>query len=197
MNLQEIFQRKFQGSSKLPCSLERQVSSGIPCGIGGVAHRSFSARRDEALSSLEVVQFVAVLSQGRVGRDVLVRRFKCSTKVNGKFSMQKKQTKCPNLFPASEHGPPRTKETLHELQHRRPHVQQRAVPEEIFEHERERPVSLDRSKFLDSLRSAPRGFSPGPGGRTYEHLKTSLDDTDTTELFLSVCNTLARFQHTS
>ena len=77
---------------------------------------------------------------------------------------------------------PGTQETLHELQHRRPQVQQRAVPEEILE--------LDRSKVLANLRSAPRGSSPGPG--TYEHLKILLDDKDTTELLMSACERLAQ-----
>ena len=86
---------------------------------------------------------------------------------------------------------PGTQETLQELQHRRPQVQQRAVPEEILEHEPQ-PVSLDRSKFLASLRSAPRGSSRGPGGCTYEHLKILLDDTDTTELLMSACERLAQ-----
>ena len=39
---------------------------------------------------------------------------------------------------------------------------------------------------------APKGCSKGPGGCTYEHLKILLDDTDTTELLMSVCNTLAQ-----
>ena len=87
---------------------------------------------------------------------------------------------------------PGTKATLHELQNRRPHVQQRAVPEEILEHEPEQPVTLDRSMFLASLRSAPRGSSPRSGGCTHEHLKIVLHDTDTNEWLMSVCNTLAQ-----
>ena len=71
-------------------------------------------------------------------------------------------------------------------------MQQRPVPEEILEHETEQGVTLDRSMFLASLRSAPRGSSPRLGGCTYEHLKILLDDTDTTELLMSVCNTLAQ-----
>ena len=34
--------------------------------------------------------------------------------------------------------------------------------------------------------------SPGPGGCTHEHLKTLLDDTDTTELLFEAITSLAR-----
>ena len=51
--------------------------------------------------------------------------------------------------------------------------------------------SIWRERFcLSSLKSAPRGSSPGPGGWTYEHLKGMLDDTDTFEWLLSACNSL-------
>ena len=51
---------------------------------------------------------------------------------------------------------------------------------------------LDRPTFLTSLKSAPRGSSPGPGGCTYEHLKTLLDENDTTELLFGACSSLAQ-----
>ena len=54
------------------------------------------------------------------------------------------------------------------------------------------PVHLDRKTFLSSLKSAPRGSSPGPGGWTYEHLKGMLDDTDTFEWLLSACDSLSQ-----
>ena len=63
---------------------------------------------------------------------------------------------------------------------------------EVFEFVPERPVDLDRKTFFDSLRSAPRGSSAGPGGCTYEHLKLMLDDTDSQELLLATCNLLAQ-----
>ena len=45
---------------------------------------------------------------------------------------------------------------------------------------------------LKCLKSAPRRASPGPGGCTYEHLKTLLDDTDTMELLFEATTSLAR-----
>ena len=78
------------------------------------------------------------------------------------------------------------------VQDRRPQVQRRELPREVLEFVPERPVDLDRKTFFDSLRSAPRGSSAGPGGCTYEHLKLMLDDTDSQELLLATCNLLAQ-----
>ena len=72
---------------------------------------------------------------------------------------------------------PGTQDTFQELQDRRPQVQHRELPREVLEFVPERPVDLDRKTFFDSLRSAPRGSSAGPGGCTCEHLKLMLDDT--------------------
>ena len=65
------------------------------------------------------------------------------------------------------------------------------LPEEVLNFQPEVPVH-DRKTFLSSLNSAPRGSSPGPGGWTCEHLKGMLDDTDTFEWLLSVCNILSQ-----
>ena len=46
----------------------------------------------------------------------------------------------------------------------------RPVPEEVLNCTQ--PVKLDRQKFFESLKNAPRASSPGPGGCTYEHLRT-------------------------
>ena len=56
----EKFPEEVQGSSELACSDEGQASSGISCGMGGVAHRSPAGRRDEAVTGVEVVQCAAV-----------------------------------------------------------------------------------------------------------------------------------------
>ena len=156
--------------------------------------------------------------QGRVGRDELLRRFNLfeeghwdrlhaeATQVPQHLPSQRTMTPEQRAKAACQKVrvgevsrarqcltgaalAPRTQETLHELQHRRPQVQPRAVPEDILEHAA--TIFLDRSKFLASMRGAPRGSSPGPGGCTYEHLKILLDDTDTTELFMSACERLA------
>ena len=47
-------------------------------------------------------------------------------------------------------------------------------------------MTVDRKIFLKCL------ASPGPGGCTYEHLKTLLDDTDTMELLFEAVTSLAR-----
>ena len=51
--------------------------------------------------------------------------------------------------------------------------------------------SLDRSTFINSLRSSSRESSAGPGGCTYEHLKLLLDERDATEFLVAACNLLA------
>ena len=68
----------------------------------------------------------------------------------------------------------------------------RELPEAVRTFEPESPVTVDRKIFLKCLKSAPRGASPGPGGCTYEHLKTLLDDTDTMELLFLAITSLAR-----
>ena len=73
VNLQEIFQRKF----KVLQSVDKgQASSGISCGIGGVAHRSPAGRRDEAVTGVKVVQCAALLVVAQTGfpRSVWQRR---------------------------------------------------------------------------------------------------------------------------
>ena len=83
---------------------------------------------------------------------------------------------------------PGNDQTLQELQRRRDQEVVRPLSQEVLEFDPERPVILDRPTFLTSLKSAPRGSSPGPGGCTYEHLKTLLDESDTTELLFGACS---------
>ena len=45
---------------------------------------------------------------------------------------------------------------------------------------------------MNSLKSAPRGFSPGPGGWTYEHMWVLLDDADTFNLFFEAVSSFAQ-----
>ena len=73
---------------------------------------------------------------------------------------------------------PRSEETFHELQGRRPEFQRRELRPEVLEFEPETPVELDRSAFFNSLRSSHRGSSAGARGCTYEHLKLHMDDSD-------------------
>ena len=87
---------------------------------------------------------------------------------------------------------PRTEETFQNLQNRRPQEVVRPLAPEVLEFMPDRPVRLDRSLFLASLKSANRGSSPGTGGCTYEHLKVSLDGTDTTEMMFDACSRLAQ-----
>ena len=78
------------------------------------------------------------------------------------------------------------------MQNRRPQVPTRPISQEAREFHPEAPVSTDRKVFLQCLKSAPRGSSPGPGGCTYEHLKMLLDDMDTVELLLEALTCLAQ-----
>ena len=66
---------------------------------------------------------------------------------------------------------PGTEETLAEMQNKRPQVVFRELTEEVLNYEPDVRVTLDRKLLLQSLRTAPRGSSPGPGGFTYEHAR--------------------------
>ena len=45
---------------------------------------------------------------------------------------------------------------------------------------------------MRSLRTAPRGSSPGPGGCTYEHLKIVLEEEEMFDLLLEAANSVAQ-----
>ena len=87
---------------------------------------------------------------------------------------------------------PGTEETLAEMQNKRPQVVFRELTEEVLNYEPDVRVTLDRKILLQSLRTAPRGSSPGPGGFTYEHARVLLDDSDTFDLLVEALNRLAR-----
>ena len=70
---------------------------------------------------------------------------------------------------------PGNEDTFRALQDKRPQQVIRPLTQEVLDFQPEIPVQLDRAMFLTSLKSAPRGSSPGPGGCTYEHLKVLLD----------------------
>ena len=57
---------------------------------------------------------------------------------------------------------------------------------------RTQPVQVDRKNFMRSLKSAPKGSSPGPGGCTYEHLRALLEDVDTFKLLFEAVSSLAQ-----
>ena len=82
--------------------------------------------------------------------------------------------------------------TLQELQSRRPQEVQRDIPREVLESHPDVPVQLDRKIFMNSLKSAPRGSAPGPGGWTYEHMRVLLDDADTFNLFFEAASSFAQ-----
>ena len=66
-------------------------------------------------------------------------------------------------------------DTLRELQSKRPQEVFRPLPQHIREFRPDSPVEFDREKFLQSLKTAPQGSSPRPGGCTYEQLKIMMD----------------------
>ena len=70
---------------------------------------------------------------------------------------------------------PGTEATLMEMQNKRPQVVSRELSEEVRAFVPDSPVALDRQTLLRSLKTAPRGSSPGQGGCTYEHIKTRLN----------------------
>ena len=69
---------------------------------------------------------------------------------------------------------------------------QRAIPREVLEWEPETPVQIDRKMFMKSLKTAPKGSSPGPGGCTYEHLRVLLEEVATVEFLLEAASSLAQ-----
>ena len=86
---------------------------------------------------------------------------------------------------------PGTDETFRALQSR-PQEVQRAIPRAVVEWEPESPVQIDMKIFLQSLRTAPKGFSPRPGGFTCEHLRVLLDVVATFDLLLEAASSLAQ-----
>ena len=186
VNLQDICLRKFKVLQSCPVQLKGRYRQA--CRVALEALHIAVMEHDETrelrawklFSVLPFWLFLRPGSQGRVGRDELLRRFNLFEE--GHWDrLHAEATQVPQHLPSKrtltpDTGAalaPGTQETLHELQHRRPQVQQRVVPEEILEHEPEQPASLDRSTFLASLRSA-----------------ILLDDTDTTELLMSACERL-------
>ena len=87
---------------------------------------------------------------------------------------------------------PGTDATFNMMQNRRPQEVIRALPEEVLRFEPDTPIGLNKKIFLDSLRSAPRGASPGPGGCTYEHLKSFVEEVDLMELLFAAATCLAQ-----
>ena len=84
-------------------------------------------------------------------------------------------------------------DTLSELQSKRPREVLRPLPQQIREFHPESPLlELDRDKFLQSLKTAPRVSSPGPGVFSYEHLKIMMDEEDTLELLYEAATSLAQ-----
>ena len=59
-----------------------------------------------------------------------------------------------------------------ELQSGRPQHISRELPQSVREFSPDTPLALDRDAFLKSLKTAPKGSSPGPGGCTYEHMQS-------------------------
>ena len=51
---------------------------------------------------------------------------------------------------------------------------------------------MDRNTFVKSLKSAPKGSSPGPGGCTYKHLRVLMDDAGIFDLFFEAVSSLAQ-----
>ena len=86
---------------------------------------------------------------------------------------------------------PKTRDTLEELQRRRPQERVREIPVEVMM-SNPRRVNLDNTIFSKCLSSAPSGSAPGPGGCTYEMLKVCLGGAEATLLLFRAAEDLAR-----
>ena len=87
---------------------------------------------------------------------------------------------------------PGTEQTFFQMQGRRPQVEARVLSQEVQDFQPDIQLTIDRKMFVQCLKSAPRGSSPGPGGCTHEYLKILLDDIDTVELLLEAVASVAR-----
>ena len=83
-------------------------------------------------------------------------------------------------------------DTLNELQRKRAQEVVRELPEHVRALVLETPLVVSKEILLKSLKSSPRGSSPGPGGCTYQHLKVLIDDVDTFELLCEAVTSLAQ-----
>ena len=76
---------------------------------------------------------------------------------------------------------PGSEATFTEMQSRRPQEVQCRIPREILDFVPESPIVVDRKIFLKSLKSAPRGASPGPGACVagqFRHIRSALGGSD-------------------
>ena len=87
--------------------------------------------------------------------------------------------------------PPGNDNTFNELQRKRPQEVVRELPEHVRAFTSETPL-VNKEILLKSLKSSPRGSSPGPGGCTYEHLKVLMDGADTFNLLHEAVTSLAQ-----
>ena len=88
---------------------------------------------------------------------------------------------------------PGTDATLRELRDpaRRPPQLLEPIPGDVLELVPEHAVEFDRERYVQNVRSAPRGSAPGLAGDTNEHLKVLLDDEGATELLVCAAERLA------
>ena len=87
---------------------------------------------------------------------------------------------------------PKDEATLNELRNRRPQEQLREIPGDVLNFQPEAPVQLDRVLFATSLRGAPSGSSPQPGGCSCEMLRVLLDDREGLLLLTAAAEDFAR-----
>ena len=87
---------------------------------------------------------------------------------------------------------PKTRETLEELQCKRSQRRVQEIPVEVMDFMPQRPVTLNARVFAASLRGAPNGSSPGPGGCSYEMLKVCFDDGELLQLLTAAAEDFAR-----
>ena len=145
------------------------------------AHGTWEILLDEAVATLPV--------------QVKPRSGPLSAEQRGHMASQKvllgeitRARQCPTGTPLA----PDFDDTLNELQRKRPQEVVRELPEHVRSFVPETPLVVNNEIILKSLKSSPRGSSPGPGGCTYENLKVLMDDVDTFELLCEVVTSLAQ-----
>ena len=85
-----------------------------------------------------------------------------------------------------------TESTFAKLQGKRPREVQRPLSEELLNFQPDEDLHIDRKIFISCLKDAPRGSSAGPGGMSYELLRTLLDCTEGLEGLIHAAELFAR-----
>ena len=161
VNLQEVFESRFRtllgrvvvGSSSVHCHYSHRVCKSELC-------RRMAMFCQGAWEELMHEAFASVSNERRLSpsgdSDQRRAEVACRKVQLGEVSRARQCLTGASLAPGTE-------ATFREIQSRRPQEVQRPIPREVLEFEPATPLVVDRKMFLKSLKSAPRGASPGLG----------------------------------